>query len=156
MVHKGGAFIGLAIIVIKSAHNYIAISITIYIACRCYRISHPGNCLVAFYGSRCGGANTACTAMVHKGCTFIGLAIIVQPSPHNHIAVPIAIYIACRCYGITHLCIYLVAFYRGNRRGVNAGSSAIIYISPPFISLSIIEIRYAHNYIAVSISIYIA
>ena len=155
MVHKYCAFTGLAIIVKMSPHNYIAVSIAIYIACRCYGNTHTGIYLVAFHSSRSGGINTACTAMVHKSPSFKELAIRVTISPHNYIAVSIAIYIACRCYGNTHICICLVAFYRSRCGDINTGCAAMVHKGTAFIGLAIIIIRRSHDNITVSIAIYI-
>ena len=48
--------------------------------------------------------------MIYEDSAFIGFAVVVLISPHNHIAVPIAVYIAGTGYRTTHIGTCLVTF----------------------------------------------
>ena len=88
-----GAF---AIIIQVGSNDHIGVAIAIHIPCRAYRPTEPGASLIAFDYPVGQGAQPGGRAVIDVGPPLIGLTVVIEIRPDNHIGVAIAVHIPSR------------------------------------------------------------
>ena len=156
MIYKSYPFISFSAIVIFCTYNYIAVTISIYIACAGNRNSKIRTGLVALYHSRSCSIYASSQAVIYKSHAFISLATIILPGTCYYIAVSIAIYIACTGNAITQLTIGLITSYNSRCHCVYTRCRAMIHKSSSLATKCSVVKWGTCNYIAIPIAIYIA
>ena len=120
---KGGALVGLAVVVIKGRDDDVGIAVAVHVAGGADPVAQDGGGLVALgqpvgVGGGAVGSQPGRRAIPDKGRTLVGLGVVVTVGADDNVGIAVAVDIAGRARRAAHVDGVLVALGRpvGGRR----------------------------------------
>ena len=156
MIDKGRTLVALAVIVMISPHDNVAVTVAVDVAGTRYAPAKFGVGLVGFNHRIRRGVDAGSRAVIDKGRAFVVLTVVVIIGTHDDIAVAVAVDVAGTRYANAQVRVRLVGFNHGSGCVVDAGSRAVVDKGRTLVYLAVVIPTRSHDDVSIAVAIDVA